>query len=367
MVNKKALVLYAFNHSGHQSAADSISKSLKDLYPDWEIKTLNVLECISPHCEKVVSFFYKSLSLKMPWLWKWLYNNFCIHKAFTRLREYGFMFGASRMQCIVNQSNPDFVLCTQAIPAGIVSFLKAKYDFSFSALAVLTDFFPNIYWVNANIDYYIVATKEAAALLSEWGVDKDRIVLIGIPVHPVFAVSRKNWETLNNDKPSVLIMGGKRGWGRIEEMIGELTRTAIDLRIMTVCGTNMRLYDSLMRTKYIKEVEVFGNIEAEQMNNLMELSSIVVSKAGGLTLAESLAKGLPLLLVDCIAGQEESNSMFLSHEGAAVRVKVSEVAKTIESLLSNSSTAFQTLRENAKKIGRPLASYEIANFLGVIS
>lgn len=366
MINKKVLVLYAFNNSGHQAAAYSLRKSLKDIYPDWEIQTHNVLEYISPDYEKIASFFYTLLSLKLPWLWKWLYNNFYIHKTFAPLREYGYQLAANRLKCLANQFSPDFVICTQAIPVGIVSVLKTKYNFSFSTLAVLTDFFPNIYWVNANIDHYIVATQEAAALLSEWGVNKDRIVSIGIPIHPVFALSKENQKTLNHDKPSVLIIGGKRGWGRIKDMIGELNQVTSDLRIISVCGTNRRLQESLMRTKYIKEMDVFGNIEADQMNKLMELSSLVISKAGGLTLAESLAKGLPLLLIDCIGGQEEANSNFLSHEGAAVRVKISEVAKTIESLLSNNSDAFQRLRENAKRIGRPSASYEIANFLSTI-
>ena len=103
MINKKVLVLYAFNNSGHQAAADSLREALKDIHSDWEIQTLNVLEYLGPNYEKIVSFFYKLLSLKLPWLWKWLYNNFHFLKTFARLREYGYQLAANRLKCLANQ------------------------------------------------------------------------------------------------------------------------------------------------------------------------------------------------------------------------------------------------------------------------
>ena len=61
-------------------------------------------------------------------------------------------------------------------------------------------------------------------------------------------------------------------------------------------------------------VKIFNFVE--NMPTLMHASDIMLCKAGGLIVTESLACGLPMILIDVIPGQETGNAEYVMAYGA---------------------------------------------------
>jgi processive 1,2-diacylglycerol beta-glucosyltransferase len=91
----------------------------------------------------------------------------------------------------------------------------------------------------------------------------------------------------------------------------------------------------------------------------MAAADLVVSKPGGLTTSETLARGAVMVIVNPIPGQEARNSDFLLESGAAVKVNnIATLAYKIDSLLEDPKRLAQ-LRANVAGLARPRAAYEV--------
>ena len=89
-------------------------------------------------------------------------------------------------------------------------------------------------------------------------------------------------------------------------------------------------------------------------------ADVVISKPGGLTTSEILARGAALLIVNPIPGQESRNSDFLLENGAAVKASgTATLAYTLGLLLENPARLAE-LKSNASRLGRPRAAYDVA-------
>ena len=95
----------------------------------------------------------------------------------------------------------------------------------------------------------------------------------------------------------------------------------------------------------------------------MDASDYMVSKPGGLTVSEALAKELPLILIDPIPGQEDRNSEFLLNNGLALAVsKTFPIDEAIYELMNNQAR-LRCLPEMVREIGKPNASKQLGDFI----
>src|SRR5262249_47186935 len=91
------------------------------------------------------------------------------------------------------------------------------------------------------------------------------------------------------------------------------------------------------------------------MHELMAVSSLVISKPGGLTSSEMLAMGKPMMIVNPIPGQEAANADFLLERGVAVKVNsMDDVPSRVHKLLTSDRLA--EMSRAAQLIGRPDAA-----------
>jgi processive 1,2-diacylglycerol beta-glucosyltransferase len=99
------------------------------------------------------------------------------------------------------------------------------------------------------------------------------------------------------------------------------------------------------------------------MDSYMAASDILLGKAGGLTSSEAFARGLVLIVVNPVPGQEERNSDHFLEEGVAIRCNnLPALSFKIDALLGDKER-FQKMQQSAKKFGRPNAALEIASIL----
>jgi processive 1,2-diacylglycerol beta-glucosyltransferase len=101
------------------------------------------------------------------------------------------------------------------------------------------------------------------------------------------------------------------------------------------------------------------------MDEYMAAADLMIGKPGGLTTSEALARGLPMVIVNPIPGQEDRNADYLLEEGAAIRGNnLPALAWKLDRLLADRPPPSAALRQNALRIARPHAARDVVAALG---
>jgi processive 1,2-diacylglycerol beta-glucosyltransferase len=352
--------MYISEISGHHSATLAIEKAIRILSPHAEILNINAFNYTNPISEKIVNRLYMGVIKRAPKIWDYLYDHPGVVKNIERLKEAVHKFNSPKLKTLFDRFKPDAVLCTQAFPCGMVADFKKTYDSAIPLVAALTDYVPHSYWIYDAVNYYITPSEEVTHRLMKKGVPQHKIKNLGIPFDPGFNEEKFKLEP---GLPTVLIMGGGQGLGPIKTIVKSLEKVGKEIREIVVCGANKKLYNSLKRKlkKYKKRVLLFGYVH--NINELMSITDIIVSKPGGVTTAEVLAKNIPMIIVKPLPGQEANNTAYLTAKGAAIKVdKPKDTYLAVEDLLADTSK-LRKMSESAKRIAKPNASLDIAKLL----
>jgi len=212
-----------------------------------------------------------------------------------------------------------------------------------------------------------VPSVETGLVLEGKGVPREKIRVYGIPVDPKFAFrhdTRQIMEDLrlSQDKPTVLIMGGSQGLGAVEDVVRSLLKDKThDFQLLVVTGTNKKLHASLTKLSQSKtgsNMRVFSYVE--NVDELMEIADVIVTKAGGLTTAEALVKNLPILVVNPIPGHERMNADYLVKETAAIEINdFSRMHQKIAELF-DSKDALSLMKSGAERLSMPDSALNVA-------
>lgn len=363
---KKVLLLYISEHSGHHCATIAIEKALHELDPGIETMNINSFNYTNPILEKVINRAYMGVIKRKPEIWDYLYDNPKVLKNTQKLRDLIHKFNGAKLKVLLDEFKPDAIVCTQAFPCGMVADYKKSFNLKTSLVGVLTDYAPHSYWIYNNVDKYIVPSAQTGNKLIENGIDPAKIEQFGIPIDPKFCASVDNEKNqaepvIDKDKPCVLIMGGTQGLGPIKEMVRALDHSGVAMQIIIATGTNAKLYKWLKRRRFQKKVTVLPY--AKNIDKLMEVATVVITKAGGITTAEALAKGVPMLIVSPLPGQEAMNTRFLLNEGVAIKAEEpDEVVILLEELLYNKNK-LMSMREKARALAKPDSAINIARLI----
>ena len=368
MQAKRIILMYISEVSGHRSATLAIEKAVKMFSPKCEILNINAFNYTNPISEKVINRIYMEVIKHTPRVWDYLYDNPNVVKGLEKIKKSVHKANSPKLKKLFDKFNPDLVVCTQAFPCGMVADYKTTYGSSLPLVAVLTDYIPHSYWVYDKVDYYITPSEDVSERLAKKGVASSKIKSFGIPFDYKFNQKLNSEEifhklNLNPHKPAVLIMGGGQGLGPIKTIVKSLEKVKANIQELIITGTNKKLYRSLKRKikRYKKEIHLFGFVQ--NIHELMHISKVIISKPGGVTTAEVLSAGLPMVIVKPIPGQEVNNTNFLTHKGAAVKVDdPKDVYRVIDELLEDKIKS-EHLKQAAAEIAKPNASMDIAKLL----
>ncbi len=229
---------------------------------------------------------------------------------------------------------------------------------------VITDYEAEPIWVKPEVHAYMVPDESVRAELIDWGAPAERIEITGIPVDPAFdRVRSMRAAQVNNNLPVVLLMGGGMGPTRMDEVAQQLGESKVPMHIVAVTGHDKRARQKLERLKLKSPVSLQVLGWTDDVAALMQATSILVTKPGGLTIAEAALCSLPTVFFDPIPGAEFVNARRMVDGGAAVISKgANETASMVLELLSNEpSRRAMSLRAN--KLARPSARKEIAQLV----
>jgi processive 1,2-diacylglycerol beta-glucosyltransferase len=372
----RVLVLSASAGAGHLRAAEAIEKAIRLRNLASEVQHLDVLRYTNKMFRHFYSKAYIDLVNNAPEVLGWLYDylddprkNDPIRLAFDRLNANPFIQYLKRYQ-------PDVAVCTHFLPSGIISSLKGEGKVKVLNTVVVTDFDVHAMWLCRHVEQYFVALEETQVHLKAMGVPQSLVTVSGIPIDPVFAEPKnkramRRKHGLDPDRFTILVSAGGFGVGPVGHMMQALARLSHPVQVVAVCGRNAALEAEL--TTKVKE---FANQTAvlftlvgftTEMDELMTAADLFVGKPGGLTTSEVLAKGLPMVIINPIPGQEERNSDHLLEQGAAIRCNnLPALAYKVDTLIDTPGKLAH-LSENARAMGKPEAASLVVDRLVALS
>ena len=313
-------LIYGCAPSGHYSAA----RALADFFPAAIIEPVFInLSEVYPNLGPFVAKTYIEILKKSPFLWDYIYDNDFVAFASGALKNTVLSFYSRKLSALLAARNIKAVISTQALSAMLISKCPALNNIPL--FAVLTDFRAHSYWPSENVAGYFVPSKMSAQSLIKNGADPAKIFVTGIPVRKEFmsphdTMAERKALGLAPHLFTILITGGSRGMGEIFSAIEALAPFLGRLQIMVLCGENKALLRRLSRIqarkKHLKIIDYTDTPSAHYA-----AADLVVAKPGGVTVAETLSLGKPLIIFSPLPGQEEFNASFL------IKNRMAELAK----------------------------------------
>jgi len=365
---KKAriLLLYVSDISGHRQAARAIKQALNSFYPDVLIQEENLFRHGNPFVRCSLNSLYYTFIKVIPWFWDIIWDSKEVYWLTYALRIFLYYANYHRLyREVIKPFDPHAVICTHCLSCAISSTIKRAKKLNYSLVAVPTDFYLNPYWFYKNVDVYFLPHSELKADFIKRGISPEKIQITGIPISLDFCKLKqkeklkKKWR-IKDGLFTILVMGGGQGIGSIEETVLTLSEAHLPLQILAVTGINRKLKRKLQKisSQIDLPLKVLGYVNG--IDELMEISDLLISKSGGLTTAEALSKALPMGIIDSIPGQERRNKQLLLKKNLAFELTNKKNIIDLIKKLSDHSFNREDWKERTKNLAYPRSSEEIA-------
>lgn len=362
----KILLLTVTAGHGHTQAARVIMDCLEEY--GAECALLDTLEYINPILGESVDKGYLYSTKFIPQVYGKIYDlvdnrdktegKFSITQIMNKILS-------KKLINFLKGYEPDVVICTHIFAAQIISYLQNKEIIGAKSIGIVTDFTIHPFWEETNLDYYVTANELLNHQAAKKGIDTNKILPIGIPVHPKFSRKMDQSEARDTlkieDKITVLVMSGSMGYGNIESVITNIDSMDMDFQIISICGNNKNMKKKIDEMVTRKRVYNFGFVD--NVDVIMDASNCIITKPGGLTTSESLTKGIPMIIINPIPGQEERNAEFLLNNGLAFMTSETFPADEAIYQLINNKWRYQSLIDMTKIIGKPNATRDLCNHI----
>lgn len=364
-MRKRIAILTLSVGSGHVRVAEVIQRALADGGDIVDVRTVDAVELARSWFLWLYVHPYGWMLRHAPGLWRRLFERRQRKRHRSTAPHWVFRRGCAEVLRQLKSFAPNLVIVTEIGAAEIAALGKREGWFNAPILAVQTDFHTEPPWVQREIDIYCVASEEAKAQLIGWGISPNRVLLSGIPIDPAFSLPFDKPELLralglDARRPVVLVMGGGMGPMPLDQIIQSLELCGLPLQVLAVAGHNepMRARLESMRGKIALDLHVFG--WTDTIPELMAAADLLITKPGGVTVAEALSAGVPMILTHPIPGPEERHVRYLEQNGVAVQAhSLAEISQLTGELLADP----EKLKERARRapdLARPDASHAIA-------
>lgn len=368
----RILVLHASVGTGHKSAATALGAAFARK-SGMDVRVADTFEYSNALFSTTYTNVYLQLSNKAPLLWRLLYENLDtddldLAMISNRLRGLVERPLVSELDKLVRNFAPDAIVCTHPLPIEVLQRLKLDGRLRAPIFCVITDFVAHSVWIMAGIDGYFLASDLTRDELIARGVAPNILYVKGIPVNPDLSLPKDVTEmrqkhNLPLDRPVVTLFGGGLDPERAERMVSRLLDSTQSSLLVAVAGRSQPVIDALNHLNDGPEMQLRRLGFIDYVDDLVAASDLVITKAGGLIVSEILARGIPMVLIDPIPGQEEWNADYVVSTGAGIQVRMIESVPTAVSHLLSRPHRLETMREYARDAGRPRAALDIAEHI----
>jgi len=347
--------------AGHLKAAEAIYNYFLGKNPSQDLVLVDILEESHFLFGNFYSRGYSFMVNHAQWLWRFIFHITSqknLQPALTKVRTLNNRLNTRNFRQYLIQANPEIIISTHYLTANIASNLKKKSRITSKLVTVITDFGVHPFWIYDKTDLYAVASDSSRQELVKLGIPADKIRVTGIPVDPKFSGGfnklelRKKFD-LDPQKFTVLVVTGSFGIGPIEQIVDLLQG---QVQVLAVCAKNEKLFARLKAKDY-SEVKVFGFVD--NIDELMAVSDLIVTKPGGLSISELLAMELVPVFISAIPGQEAQNIKVLAKYGIGERAQNAARVKAIVLDYLKSPQKLQAAKARIAQMRKPNAAEEI--------
>ena len=280
-----------------------------------------------------------------------------------------------RIELFLQAYQPDLIVCVHPLLQALLRTARRKMYVP-PVVTVVTDLATaHPLWFDRGVRRCYVASREAVARGRLEGMRPAQMREFGLPIRAQFAQAAPQQETLRPQLgldahlPTALLMGGGEGMGRLGESVRLLASALRNPdpankrplgQLVVICGRNERLRSQLSGHKSPVPLHALGFVE--NISDWMVASDCLVTKAGPGTIAEALARGLPLILSGFLPEQERGNLRFVVENGAGIYTPDAlAIADTVRRWFTHERQLLAAMSANALSLGQPQATAKIVD------
>jgi processive 1,2-diacylglycerol beta-glucosyltransferase len=228
---------------------------------------------------------------------------------------------------------PRAVVATHHLPLVVLGASRARGRLEAPLTAVVTDYTSHACWAERGVDRFCVPNARAFEEIVMHGVDPFAVHLTGIPVRPAFQDAPRVREPRAGEALRVLVTSGGFGVGPMRDIVRSFA--GVDrVELTVVCGRAEGLRERIARDARRAGISATVLGFEKDMPARVAEAHVVVGKAGGLTVSETLTAGRPMIIVGAVPGNEKINESFVVQNGAGVAVDPSEVGRVVSQIRS---------------------------------
>ncbi|HOX07625.1 MAG TPA: glycosyltransferase [Planctomycetota bacterium] len=375
---RRVLIVSVSAGAGHVRAAQAVTEALSAAHADAvTVKNVDCMDYSFWPFRHMYAGSYLTMVNRLPGLWGRIYRGTARQgprELAPRLCRQVERFFCWKLGRLIRSFSPDEIMANHPLPAHYACGLKRRGLTRARISVGITDYCLHPLWTHPDVDQYFASCPEVAYLVERLGAAPGRIRTTGIPLVPAFArpvpaderVRLRREMMLADGRPTVLCSAGGFGVGHIRQTIRAAVAAAAragGADILVVAGRNQKLRAELQAMSAPEGVKltVFGFVT--NMHELMAAADVMITKPGGLTVSEGLARSLPMIVLDPIPGQEEANAAYLQENGAAwLALDNGSLEYKLCRLLASADDR-AAMRRACERIARPKAAFEVARVL----
>ncbi len=366
----KVLILSVTAGEGHNSTGKAIIEGMRR--EGIECEMLDTYKYISPLLGETISKGYLITSQKTPGTYRLGYHlaeqkekntdKYSLSNLMNAILSHG-------LEEYIYEYAPDYIICTHVFAAQIINRMKLSSKHKLSGvktLGIVTDFCIHPFWPDVEkIDHIVTASELIEGEAVRKGIERERLLPFGIPVNPKFEKKGEKREAreklgLSQELFTVLVMSGSMGYGNIAEVVEEVLALPMPVQVISVCGNNKKAKAQIDKLER-ENLHNFGFVT--NVDEMMDAADCIITKPGGITTSEALSKGLPIIIMHPIPGQEDRNTEFLLNSGVAMKAsKTAPIGDVLFQLLRFPERV-ESLRDNVRRVGKPHAVRDLCRFV----
>ncbi len=362
----KVLIISVKAGYGHHSTASAIIDYMREKGVECEM--LDTFEYINPLLADSIDNGYLFSTKHIPNLYGKAYD-----KMDERVEKWDKHSLVAVLSKIVSRKlkdyivnfNPDVIIGTHSYACMLMTYLREEKIVNCPLIGIVTDFTVHPFWESTDLDKYVTADSLLDNQMKKKGIPKEKILPYGIPIKQSFSQkmpqAQAREELKIDNKTTVLLMMGSMGFGNIAKDLEEINELEIDFQVLCVCGRNEKMYQEIIERNWKKVVIPYGFVK--NVDVMMDASDCIITKPGGLTTSELLAKQLPAIIMNPIRGQEDRNMEFLVNNGAAIMV--TETFGPDEALFEilKNPWRLELLKSSVAHLGKPNSTRDLCEYI----
>ena len=357
MEKKRVLITYATYGSGHKTVAGYIYDYLMK-HSDYEVKMIdlmdyeNIIGFLSKKAfetnfkaqggQYVFTFFYELFDFKSTTL---------PYKFITQA-----IFKNKKLKDDIVSFNPDLLISSHFFGNIMMGIFNKQGLTNTKIISIITDYKSHEFWLKGedSIDALVVGNDIVKNEVVQKGIDDGKVYSFGIPILENFSIINdkkvKEKYHVNNDKLTFLFFaGGSIGSNFTYKFLRKLLEERYDINVIFVCGKNEKLkkkVEDLVKEENYENVTVLGF--SKEVNKLLYISNVVITKPGGLSVTECLEMKRPMLLVPGNGGQELYNAKFICKNGYGINCPTSNKLVSVVGRILKRPGLLNNMNKNLK-------------------